>query len=160
MSSSKKDWSNRLDEVLWAYRTTFKSPTTLSPFQLIYGKAYHLPVELEHKAYWAFKFSNFEPKDAGEKRKVQLHELEEMRFNAYQSSKIYKDRVKFYHDRNILKRTFEPGQLVLLFNSRLRFFPAKLKSKWPGPFQVKQVKLYGVVKLEDLTSKRSWVVNG
>jgi len=96
-------------------------PTTLSPFQLIYGKACHLPVELKHKAYWAIKFLNFDPEAAREKTKVQLHELEEMRFNAYRSSKLYKDRVKFYHDRNFLKRTFEPGQLVLLFNSRLRF---------------------------------------
>jgi len=66
----------------------------------------------------------------------------------------------FYHDRKILKITFELGQLVLLFNSRLRLFPGKLKSKWSGPFQVKQVKPYGVVELEDPVSKRSWVVNG
>jgi len=91
---------------------------------------------------------------------VQLHELEEMRFNAYQSSKLYKDRVKFYHDRKFFKRTFEPSQLVLLFNSRLRLFPGKLKSKWSVPFQVKQVKPYGAVQLEDPVSKRSWVVNG
>jgi len=59
-----------------------------------------------------------------------------------------------------LKRNFEPGQLVLLFNSRLKLFPRKIKSKWSGPFQVKQVKPYGVVELEDPISKRSWVVNG
>jgi len=82
VSSSIKDWSNKIDEALWAYRTTFKTPTSLSPFQLIYGKACHLPVKLEHKAYWAIKFLNFDPKVVGEMRKVQLHELEEMRFNA------------------------------------------------------------------------------
>jgi len=78
VSSSRKDWSNRLDEAFWAYRTTFKTPTSLSPFQLIYGEAYHLLVELEHKAYWAIKFLNFDPKVVGEKRKVKLHELEEI----------------------------------------------------------------------------------
>jgi len=56
VSSSRKDWSNKLDEALWAYRTTFKTPTSLSPFQLIYGKACNLPVELEHKAYWKSSF--------------------------------------------------------------------------------------------------------
>ena len=151
VSSSGKDWSNKLGEAFWAYRITFKTPTTLSLFQLIYGKACHLLVELEHKAYWEIKFLNFDPKVVGEKRKVQLHELEEMRFNAYQSSKLYKDRVKFYHDRKNLKRTFEPSQLVLLFNSRLRLFPGKLKSKRSGPFHIKQVKPYKTVELEDPT---------
>ena len=72
-----------------------------------------------------------------------------MRFNSYQSSKLYKDRVTFYLDRNFLKRTFDPVQLVLLFSYRLRLFPRKLKSKLLGPFQVKQVKPYRAVELED-----------
>src|ERR1044072_4265083 len=68
VGSSRKDWSRKLDDTLWAYRTTYKTPIGTSPFKLVYGKACHLPVELEHKAYWAIKRLNFELKDAGEKR--------------------------------------------------------------------------------------------
>ena len=75
MSSSRKDWANKLDETLWAYRTTFKTPTALSPFQLIYGKACHLPVEMEHRAFWALKWLNFDSKASTEQRKLQLLDL-------------------------------------------------------------------------------------
>jgi len=89
-----------------------------------------------------------------------MHELEEMRNQAYESSKLYKEKVKKYHDKKIIQRQFKPGQMVLLFNSRLRLFPGKLKSKWSGPFIVKEVKPYGAVELEDPTTKASWTVNG
>ena len=139
VSASRKDWSAKLDEALWAYRTTYKSPIGLTPFQMVYGKSCHLPVELEHKAFWALKFLNFDQEKAGEKRKVQMHELEEMRNQAYESSKLYKEKVKKYHDKKIIQRQFKPGQMVLLFNSWLRLFPGKLKSKWSRPFIVKEV---------------------
>jgi len=88
MAASRKDWLIKLYEALWAYRTTFKTPITLSPFQLIYGKACHLPVEMEHVAFWELKWLNFDSKVSTEKRKIQLSELEEMRLNAYQSSRL------------------------------------------------------------------------
>jgi len=115
---------------------------------------------LEHKAYWALKFLNFDSSAAGEHRKLQLRELEEMRFQAYENSKFYNQRVKIYHDKKLSKRNFQPGQQVLLFNSRLRLFPGKLKSKWSGPFIIKEVIPHGAVILEDPTSKRTWTVNG
>ena len=107
-----------------------------------------------------FGHLNFDSEASAEKRMLQLNELEEMRLNAYNSSRLYKERVKAYHDKKLLKREFQPGQPVLLFSSKLRLFPRKLKSRWSGPFMVKQVKPHGVVEIEDAKSKRSWLVNG
>ena len=127
---------------------------------MIYGKTCHLPVEMEHRALWALKFLNFNTVLAGEKRKDQLLELEELRNNAYHSNRIYKDKVKVYHDRKVRPKEFHVGQMVLLFNSRLKLFPGKLKSKWSGPFVVKEIKEFGAVVIEDLQKKESWTVNG
>ena len=82
---------------------------------------------------------NFDDNTCREKRKLQLLELEEMRLNAYESSRIYKQKMKAYYDKKLQRKEFQPGQQVLLFNSRLRLFPGKLKSKWSRPFIIKEV---------------------
>jgi hypothetical protein len=160
VSVSRKDWAIKLDDALWAYRTAYKAPIELTPFQLVYGKSCQLPVELDHKAYWALKYFNFNQITAGEKQKIQLHELEELRLQAYESSRIYKERMKLYHDKKLVKKAFGPGQYFLLFNARVKLFPGKLKSKWSGPFRVKEVRPYGAVEIEDPVKNESWVVNG
>ena len=98
-------------------------------------------------------------REAAEQRLNWLNELDEFRLKAYESSSLYKEKMKKYHDNKIEKREFMVGDLVLLFNSRLRLFPGKLKSKWTGPYTVTQLFPHGAVELETKEGVR-FKVNG
>ncbi|GJY09840.1 reverse transcriptase domain-containing protein [Tanacetum coccineum] len=137
-------WSDRLDDTLWAFRTAYKTPIGCTPYKLVYGKSCHLLIELEHKAYWALKHANFDLKTAGDHQKLQLNEL---RDQAYENSFIYKERTKKLHDSKIKDRIFNVGDRVLLFNSHLKIFSGKLKTRWSGPFTITQVFPYGTIEL-------------
>ena len=94
VNASRKDWAFKLDDALWANRTSYKTPISTTPFRLLYGKSCHLPVELEHKAWWAIQQLNLNDDLSRERRLAQLRELEELRLNAFENSKIYQERVK------------------------------------------------------------------
>ncbi|XP_009611127.1 uncharacterized protein [Nicotiana tomentosiformis] len=95
----------------------------------------------------------------GENRLLQLNVLDEFRLNAYENAKLYKENTKRWHDKHIQHREFEPGQEVLLFNSRLKLFPGKLKSRWAGPFVVVSVRPHRAVELRDTSSSGTFLVN-
>nr|GEU64145.1 reverse transcriptase domain-containing protein [Tanacetum cinerariifolium] len=140
-------WSDKLDDALWAFRTAFKTPIECTPYKLVYEKACHLPIELEHKAYWALKHCNFDLKTAGDHRKVQLNELNELRDQAYENSLIYKEKTKKIHDSKIKDRVFNVGDRVFLFNYCLNIFSGKLKTRSTGPFTVAHIFSNGTTEL-------------
>nr|GEX25977.1 reverse transcriptase domain-containing protein [Tanacetum cinerariifolium] len=124
------------EDALWAFRTAYKTPIWCTPYKLVYGKSCHLPIKLEHKAYSALKHVNFDLKTTGNHRKLQLNELNEFHDQAYDNSFIYKEKTKKLHGSKIKNRIFNVGDRVLLFNSRLKIFSGKLKSRWSGPFTI------------------------
>ncbi|XP_016199402.1 uncharacterized protein LOC107640393 [Arachis ipaensis] len=118
----RRDWSTRLADALWAYRTAYKTPIGMSPSHLVYGKC--------------------------------------LRLEAYENSRLYKERVKVVHDKNIKRREFRAGDLVLLYNSRLKLMSGKLRSKWEGPYRVEKAEPYGVFHLSHPSSPTFFKVNG
>nr|GEZ28182.1 reverse transcriptase domain-containing protein [Tanacetum cinerariifolium] len=147
VGENRASWSDKLKDALWAFRTALKTSVGCTLYRLVYGKACHLPLELEHKAYWALKHTNFNLKTMGDHRKLQLNELNEHRDQAYENSLIYKERTKKLHDDKIKNCIFNVGDQVLLFNSRLKIFSGKLKSRWSGPFTIFEIYPYGTAKL-------------
>ncbi|GJR94793.1 reverse transcriptase domain-containing protein [Tanacetum coccineum] len=118
IGENRASWSDKLDDALWAFCTAYKTPIGCTPYKLVYGKACHLSIELEHKAY-------FDLVTTGDHRKVQLNELNELRDHAYENSLIYKEKTKRVHDSKIKNRLKYPLEWTIHCN---QFFPYGLSS--------------------------------
>ncbi|GJT57302.1 reverse transcriptase domain-containing protein [Tanacetum coccineum] len=148
-------WLRKLDDDLWDFRTTYKTPTGATPYKLIYGKNCHLPFKIEHRAYRALKNCNPDLIAAGEKRMFQLHELDELRHQAYENSRLYKARTKVWHDKKLrMRKEFKHGN-----HSKYKFKQPKLRSHWLGPYVVKHQYLSEYVELYGKGGK-TFIVNG
>nr|GEZ69141.1 reverse transcriptase domain-containing protein [Tanacetum cinerariifolium] len=136
VGENRASWYEKFEEALWAFRTAYKTPIGCTPYKLVYGKSCHLPIELEHKTYWALKHVNFDLKSASDHRQLQLNELNELHDQSYENYLIYKEKTKKLHDSKIKNRIFNVGDRVLLFNSHQKIFSGKLKTRWSGPFTI------------------------
>ena len=132
----------------------------MSPFMLIYGKPCHLPLELEHRAYWASKKLNLSLDQAGKERLLQLEELQELWNESYQNGEICKAKNKAFHDKHINRKTFYVHDKVWLYNSHLKLFPRKLRSRWDGPYEILEVFENRLVLILDPETENSLKVNG
>nr|GEW05106.1 hypothetical protein [Tanacetum cinerariifolium] len=107
-----KNWSEKLNDALWTFRTAYKTPTGCTPFSLVYGKACHLLVEIKHKAYWALKQCNMDLAAGAKNCFMELNELMELRDGTYENTRIYKERIKKWHDSRLRgDKDFNVGDL-------------------------------------------------
>ena len=132
----RKYWAERLPEALWAYRTTWRNSTGHTPYELVYGKQVLLLIEFQIKTFRTAVQLGLDLSEAQQQCILQLNELDEFRRDAVQQNILIQQQQKRWHDKSIQKNQFQPGDWVLLYDSRFKIFKGKFHTHWMGPYEV------------------------
>src|SRR4051812_28939733 len=149
-----KEWSHRLDDIVWAYRTSFQTPFRGSPYRTVFGYHCHLPTDLQQRCYWTCRIMNYDLQEAGEKDLLEFHELDDWRTDAHDKQRFYKERILYWQYIHMTKDIFHEGQRVLFYHTWMVIFPGEIQSEWAGPYTISQVYYHGAVELTDEYGKR------
>lgn len=161
ISSHQRDWTTRLPEALWAYRTTWRNTTRYSPYQLVFGKEPIFPIEFEIQKLKTAQEIGFDLTKAQVNRLQQMNELDEIWLLSLQHTPLIQQQRAKWHDALIKKNTFHEGEWALLYDSRFQDFPGKLQTRWLGPYEIKKVHDNGTLTLATIDgSVSSFKANG
>ena len=144
-SIDKNDWDDKIPAVLWAYKTTYKRETNQTPFKLVYGQEVVVPLHFRQHTVEIAKVHKLDIGEAKHERLFQLQKLKEDRVIALQHQEVQKQQPKAWHDRNIKSKNISVGDSVLLYDSRIKGKPHKLKTIWVGPYIIEDLNLNGSV---------------
>lgn len=147
-SIDKNDWDDKITAVLWAYITTYKISINQTPFKMVYGQEVVVPLHFRQHTVEIAKVFKLDIGEAKHERLFQLQKLEEDRVIALQHQESKKQQQKAWHDMNIKSKNISVGDLVLLYDSRIKGNPRKLETTWLGPYIIEDINLNGLVQLK------------
>eukprot|EP00253_Pinus_taeda_P029756 PITA_29756 len=157
----RHDWAARLPEALWAYRTTWRSTTGYSPYQLVFGKQPIFPIEFKIQTLRIAQEVGLDLSEAQINRLHQINELDKIRLSALQNTTLIQQQRARWHDSLIKNKVFHEGDWALLYDSRFQHFPGKLQTRWLGPYEIQKVHDNGTLTLITIEgSGYSFKVNG
>ena len=157
----RRDWAERLPEALWAYRTTWRSTTGHSPYELVYGKEVLLPIEFQVKTFKMAVQLGIDLSEAQKHRMEQLNELDEIRQDAILRTDLVQYQRTKWHDKYIKEKKFQRGDWALLFDSKFKDFKGKFQTHWLGPYEIDEVFNNGAVRVKTIDEFQTpFIVNG
>eukprot|EP00253_Pinus_taeda_P028230 PITA_28230 len=157
----RKDWVEKLQEALWAYRTTWRSTRGHTPYELVYGKHVLLQIEFHIQTYKTTVQLDLDLSEAQKQRMGQLNELDEIIQEAFQTTSLVQQQISRWHEKYIKERKFHPGDWALLFDSKFKSFQGKFQTHWLGPYEIKNVFDNGAVRIGTINEENiPLLVNG
>eukprot|EP00253_Pinus_taeda_P032971 PITA_32971 len=161
VSSSRKDWADRLVEATWAYNTTWKTTTGFTPYELVYGKKALLSIEFEYNTLRLAAQRDLDFSHAQQETLLQLNGLDEQRMQALLHSEVVQFQRKIWHDRHLKENQFQIGDWALLYDSRYKDFKGKLRTRWLGPYTMEKCNDNGLVLIRIIDEEAiPMLVNG